>query len=167
LELVIKDLNSGNAGTIYKSFSVPKYPDDQLATSTVILADKIEKLSSKQVGAGQFIIGGSKVFPNVKDLPSFSRNSAMGVWFQVYNLVMDEKTHKPSANIEYVLRSGEKEVSRFMEDKDVLSGAAEQLTIEKLLPLTDLIPGKYSLAVNVTDNLSNRTVSQIARFEVQ
>jgi hypothetical protein len=112
------------------------------------------------------VLGGSKVFPNVKDTPLFARNNTMGIWFQVYNLTLDEKTHKPSANVEYVLRSGDKEISRFTENKELLSGAAQQLTMEKLLPLTDLEPGKYNLLVNVTDNLTKHSVSRVARFEI-
>jgi hypothetical protein len=167
LDLVLKDLNSGNAGTVYKGFNVPKYPEDRLSTSSIILADRIEKLSLRQVASGQFVLGGSKVYPNTRDVPAFGKSATMGIYFQVYNLTMDEKTHKPSANIEYVLKTGDKEISRFQEDKEVLSGASQQMTLEKLFPLSDLDPGKYSLVVNVTDNLSNRTVSQVARFEVR
>ena len=165
LELIVKDLNSGNMGTIYKGFSVPKFEEDKLSTSSIILADNIEKLSLKQVAAGQFIIGGSKVHPNVN--VSFSRDKMMGIYFQIYNLALDEKTHKPSATIEYVLRKGEKEVSRFMEEQDKLTGASQQMTLEKLYPLKDLEPGRYSLVVNVTDNLTKRTISPVAKFEVR
>jgi len=165
LELIVKDLNSGNMGTIYKGFSVPKFEEDKLSTSSIILADKIEKLSLKQVAAGQFIIGGSKIHPNVN--VSFSRDKMMGIYFQIYNLGLDEKTHKPSATIEYVLRKGEKEVSRFMEEQDQLTGASQQMTLEKLYPLKDLEPGRYSLVVNVTDNLTKRTISPVAKFEVR
>jgi hypothetical protein len=165
LELVLKDLNSGNVGTIYKGFSVPKYEEDKLATSSIILADDIQKLSLKQVAAGQFVIGGSKVYPNLKDI--FERNKTMGIYFQVYNLSLDEKTNKPSATIEYVLRKGEKEISRFTEEKDKLAGASQQMTLEKLFPLASLEPGRYSLVVNVTDNLSKRTISPVAKFEVR
>ena len=165
LELVLKDLNSGNVGTIYKGFSVPKYEEDKLAASSIILADDIQKLSLKQVAAGQFIIGGSKVYPNLKD--SFERNKTMAIYFQIYNLVLDEKTHKPSATIEYVLKKGDKEISRFMEEQDKLAGASQQMTLEKLYPLNNLDPGRYSLVVNVTDNLSKRTISPVARFEVR
>jgi len=165
LELIVKDLNSGNMGTIYKGFTVPKYEEDKLSTSSIILADTIEKLSLKQVAAGQFIIGGSKIHPNVN--VSFSRDRMMGIYFQIYNLAVDEKTHKPSATIEYVLKKGEKEVSRFMEEQEKLTGASQQMTLEKLYPLKDLEPGRYSLIVNVTDNLTKRTISPAAKFEVR
>jgi GWxTD domain-containing protein len=165
LELVLKDLNSGNVGTEYKGFNVPKFQEDKLATSSIILADKIEKLSLKQVAAGQFVIGSSKIRPKVKDI--FDRNETMGIYFQIYNLALDEKTNKPSATIEYVLKKGEKEVSRFAEEQDKLAGASQQMTLEKLFPLNDLEPGRYSLVVNVTDNLSKKTISPVAKFEVR
>ena len=66
-----------------------------------------------------------------------------------------------------VLRKGEKEVSRFAEEQDKLTGASQQMTLEKLYPLKDLEPGRYNLVVNVTDNLSKRTISPIAKFEVR
>jgi hypothetical protein len=150
---------------MYKGFTVPKYEEDKLSTSSIILADNIEKLSLKQVAHGQFVIGGSKVHPNVVDI--FSREKTMGIYFQVYNLGIDEKTHKPSATIEYVLKKGDQEVSRFMEDQDKLAGASQQMTLEKLYPLRDLEPGRYSLVVNVTDNLTKRTISPVAKFEVR
>jgi hypothetical protein len=36
-----------------------------------------------------------------------------------------------------------------------------------LYPLADLEPGIYSLVVNVTDNLSKRTISPVAKFQVR
>jgi GWxTD domain-containing protein len=165
LELVLKDLNSGNVGTMYKGFTVPKFEEDKLSASSIILADNIEKLSLRQVAHGQFVIGGSKVHPNVSDI--FSREKTMGIYFQIYNLAIDEKTQKPSATIEYVLKKGDQEISRFMEDQDKLAGASQQMTLEKLYPLKDLEPGRYSLVVNVTDNLTKRTISPVAKFEVR
>jgi GWxTD domain-containing protein len=165
LELVLKDVNSGNVGTVYKGFTVPKYDEDKLAASSIILADNIERLSLKQVAAGQFVIGGCKVHPNVKDV--FERNRTMGIYLQIYNLAIDDKTHKPSATIEYVLKQGDKEVSRFMEEEEKLAGASQQMTLEKLLPLNNIEPGRYSLVVNVTDNLTKRSISPVAKFEVR
>ncbi len=164
LELVLKDLNSGNVGTVYQGLRIPKFPEDQLATSSIILADKIEKLPLKQV-TGPFVIGGSRVLPNVKG--TFNRNKIMGIYFQIYNLTLDEKTRKPSATVDYVLQKEGQEISRITEASDKLAGASQQMTLEWLLQLNNLESGPYSLLVHVTDNLSKRTTSPVARFEVR
>jgi hypothetical protein len=43
----------------------------------------------------------------------------------------------------------------------------EQVTIERLLPLATLAPGKYSLEIVATDGLSNKTISKTADFVVK
>ena len=165
VELVLKDLNSGNVGTIYRSIRVPKFPEDQLSTSSIILADKIEGLPIYQASAGPFILGGAKVLPNVTE--TFHRADPMGIYVQVYNLSLDKNTQKPSATIEYILKKGNKEMRRYKEASDTLSGPTKQITLQKLFPLNNLQPGRYSLVVNVTDNLSAKTIAPTARFTVQ
>ncbi len=165
LELVVKELNSGNMGTVYQSIRVPKFPQDQLATSSIILAEQLERLPRKQVAAGQFVIGSSKVLPSVDE--AFDRSQPMGVYFQIYNLATDEQTKKPSATIEYVLKKGGQEIGRALESKDKLAGAAQQMTLQKLVALEELDPGRYSLVVNVTDNVVNQSVAPEAKFVVR
>ena len=165
LELVLKDLNSGNLGTVYHSIRVPRFPQDQLATSSIILAEQLERLPRKQVAAGQFVIGSSRVLPSVGE--AFGRDRPMGVYFQVYNLATDEQTHKPSATIEYVLKKGGREIGRALESNDKLAGAAQQMTLQKLVALEDLEPGQYSLVVQVTDNIANRSIAPEAKFVVR
>jgi len=43
----------------------------------------------------------------------------------------------------------------------------DQITIERLLPLATLSPGKYTLQINATDSLSKQTVSRTAEFSVK
>jgi predicted phage tail protein len=43
----------------------------------------------------------------------------------------------------------------------------DQITIERLLPLATLAPGKYTLEVNATDALSHQTISRTAEFTVK
>src|SRR5260370_29200985 len=43
----------------------------------------------------------------------------------------------------------------------------DQVTIERLLPLATLPPGKYKIEVNATDRLSNQTISRSAEFTVK
>lgn len=164
LELVLKDLNSGNIGTEYFGFVVPRFPEERLATSSIILADSIEKLSSEQLGSGMFVVGGTKIHPNVED--RFHRSTTMGIYFQIYNLSLDKAQNRPSASIELTLMKGDMELTRLTKKEQDMEGAAHQMTLEQHLSLNALDPGKYKLGLKVTDDLSNRTVQQMAKFEV-
>ncbi len=164
LELVLKDLHSGNVGTEYVGIVVPKYQDDRLATSSLILADRIEKLPDRQVGRGMFVIGETKVHPNVSE--QFNREQSLGIYFQVYNLTLDQETKRPSATIEYRFRRDQEEIARLQEDQQELVGASRQMTLARKVSLKPLQPGRYHLEVKVTDKLSDRSVVQVGRFEV-
>ena len=54
IDIVIKDVNNpDHIGTWRRSVNVPKYDDDQLAHSSLILADQMYRVPSKDVGRGQ------------------------------------------------------------------------------------------------------------------
>ena len=165
VELVLKDLQSGNVGTLYRRIRVPRFPEDQLTTSSIILADKIEAVPIYQATAGPFVLGNAKVLPNVT--ATFHRAVPMGIYVQVYNLSLDKTTHKSSTTIEYILKKDDQEMRRYKEANEKLAGAAQQITLQKLFPLNNLQPGQYSLVVSVTDNLAGRTVSPEAKFTVR
>ena len=42
------------------ALNVPHFDDEKLASSTLIVADLIEKVPTKSIGTGQFVIGTSK-----------------------------------------------------------------------------------------------------------
>jgi len=48
-----------------------------------------------------------------------------------------------------------------------LKQTGDQVTIERLLPLATLAPGKYTLEVNATDLLANAAISRSAEFSVK
>ena len=162
LELVLKDLHSGNVGTHYFGLVVPRYPDDQLGISSIILADRIEGLPPTRAGNGMFVIGASKVHPNVRE--EFEQEKTLGIYFQIYNLTLDDKTRQQSARIDYDFMQGDRKVARFHEERGHLAGASQQMTLGKLVPLKNLAPGDYRLVVHVTDNHSQRSVRQVAQF---
>jgi hypothetical protein len=149
------------------ALDVPRMEDDQLATSSLILADLIEKVPTKSIGTGQFVIGTSKVRPRMGD--SFKRDEKMGIYFQVYNFEADEKTRKPEGSIQYeIYKNGSNErVFDFSEDvSGIPGGGASQVTVEKLLPLKDLEPGQYTLKIKVVDKRRNQTLTPSATFTV-
>ena len=178
LNIAAKDLVGGNTGTYEVAIHVPHLEDDVLSASTLILADQLEKLPTKNIGTGMFAIGGSKVRPRIgmaiPDQPAFSRKEKMGIYMQLYNFEADEKTHKPDGTIDYEIvkvatnQGPATKVFDFSEAVKDLQGGAAQVTIEKLLPLTDLDPGQYKLNIKVTDKLRspNQTLTQSAIFTV-
>src|SRR5260370_13306702 len=60
LDLVIKDVQSGNSCVGNSRLHEPQYEDDKLEASSLILADQIEHVPAKQIGAGHFVLVSSK-----------------------------------------------------------------------------------------------------------
>ena len=165
LDLVIKDVGSGNVGAINTRLAVPRYEDEKLQASTLILADQIEHVPAKQIGTGQFVLGSSKVRPRLE--ADFTTADKLGIYLQIYNLKGDEKTHKSNANFTYTVKKADQQVMQFKETSADMKQTGDQVTIERLLPLATLVPGKYTLEVNATDLLANVTISRTAEFTVK
>ena len=165
LDLVLKDIHSGNVGTISQRLQVPRFPEDKLQLSSLILADVVENLPPSQVGSGSFILGSNKVRPNVND--DFRKEKNLNLWFQVYNLKLDEATRKPSATVELLITKNGREVKREIEEASELSNAAAQMTLSKNVPLKDFEPGEYSVQVKVTDNLTKDVIASAEKFTVR
>ncbi|HXX19678.1 MAG TPA: GWxTD domain-containing protein [Candidatus Acidoferrum sp.] len=167
LDIVVKDVNSGNVGVVNTRLPVSRFPDDQLTFSSLILADDIHPVSSKDIGLGQFVLGDVKVRPKLDG--SFTPNDAMGVYLQVYNLKVDDKTHRADTSVEYRVKK-EKDaepILTFDVPPDKLPQHGEELTLEQLITLGSLAPGKYQLEVAVTDNLAKQTITPTADFTVK
>lgn len=167
LDIVVKDVNSNNVGVVNARLAVPKFQDDQLSSSSLILADDIHRVSSKDIGLGQFVLGDVKVRPKLDS--AFASNDSMGVFLQVYNLKVDDKTHKADASVEFrVLKEKVTDpVLKFDIPPEKLPEHGEEMTLEDRITLGSLAPGKYKLEVAVTDNLSKQTITPVADFTVR
>jgi len=165
LDLVIKDVQSGNVGVVNSRLQVPRYADEKLEASSLILADQIEHVPAKQIGAGQFVLGSSKVRPRLEG--DFTTADKLGIYMQVYNLKPDDTTHKSSATFQYTVKKGDQQVMQFKETSGEMKQTGDQVTIERLLPLGTLTPGKYTLEISATDSLANQTILRTAEFTVK
>ena len=173
LDVVVKDVNGDKTGVFSKSYNVPDYGDDKLSTSTLILADQMEPVPSREVGTGNFVIGTNKVRPKVAPSDgkpaSFTKKEKVNFWLQVYNLGLDQKTNRPSATVEYqvVNTATNKHVLDFTETTADMGNVGEQVTLAKSLPLGQLDPGVYQVTIKVNDQISKQTISPTAKFVVQ
>jgi hypothetical protein len=168
LDLVIKDTQSGNIGVRSEALRVPRYEEEKLDASSLILADQIELVATRQLGAGQFVLGAYKVRPRLSR--EFSPTDKLGIYLQLYNLKLDDTLHKTKVSVAYritQINKDQQEVWRAVETPDHLHQGGEQLTIERFLPVNSLAPGRYTIEVTAIDLLTNDTVIRTADFTVK
>ncbi len=168
LNVVAKDVVGGTLNNTERALAVPHYDEEQLGSSSVILADQLEKVPTKSIGTGNFVIRSSKVRPRVND--TFRRDEKMGIYAEFYNFGMDEKTRKPEGTIQYevVNNSTNQTIFDVTEDIAKIENASPALvTIEKLLPLNKMEPGSYSLKMKVVDKLKGTSLTTpIQKFTI-
>jgi len=172
-DIVVKDVNGDRTGTWSKGVVVPDFADDKLEASSLIVADQMEPVAAKNVGTGSFVIGAMKVRPRVPPSDgkpvTFKRGQKLNFWMQVYNLSVDDKTHKPSATVEYDVVNAvtNKPVIHSVESTDQMGNIGDQVTLQKTLAAANLEPGTYRIQIKVNDNISKQTVDPTATFAVE
>lgn len=164
LDLVMKDVNSGNVGVVNTRLAVSPIPDDKLEASSLILADQMEPVSSKDVGVGQFVLGSTKVRPKLD--AEFHADQPLDVYMQFYNLKVDDKTHKNNVSLDMKVTQGDQTVAHEVKTGDQLQQNGEQVTFEQIIQPKTLPPGKYKMEIQATDLVNNQTISRTADFTV-
>jgi GWxTD domain-containing protein len=175
VDIAVKDVNGDRKGLWSRGIVVPEYSDDKLATSSLIVADVMEPVPTKDVSTGQFVIGLNKVRPRVAPadgkpaLFKRAKDQKVNFWMQVYNLGVDEKTHKPSATFEYdiVNVATNKQVVQQKESTETMGNVGEQITLQKSVAAANLQPGVYRIDIKVNDNISKQTIDPSATFAVE
>ncbi|MBS1858209.1 MAG: GWxTD domain-containing protein [Acidobacteria bacterium] len=167
LNVVAKDVVGGNLNSYEVAINVPRMDSERLFASNIVLADMIEHVPTRSIGMGQFVIGTTKVRPRIDDI--FKRSEKMGIYFKIYNFGTEGDSRTPTGEVTYeVVKNGTNEkIFEVTEDVAKIPGAsANQVTVEKLLPLNTLAPGTYTLRVKITDKSRNQTLTPSAQFTV-
>ena len=165
LDIVIKDTQSGNIGVLRTALRVPHFDQEKLDASSLILADQIERVASREIGTGQFVLDSYKVRPRLSQ--EFSGADKLGIYLQLYNLKLDKSSHKTKISVAYRIRKDQQEVWRTVETEDHLYQGGEQVTIERFIPVGSLAPGRYAIEVTAIDQLTNETVMRSSDFTVK
>ena len=148
LNIAAKDVTGGNTATYEAALDVPQFEEDKLGASSLILADLIEPVPARSIGAGQFVIGDTKVRPRVT--ATFRNGEKLGIYLQLY--------HFTNGTVEYqITQNGTDAV---ILDYSEAAGPA----VKKWLPLKDLAPGSYTLRLNVSSGAE--TINPSATFTV-
>lgn len=174
LDIAIKDVhNPDHVGLYGRGLEVPTYHDEKLATSSLILADNMGTVDSHSIGAGNCVIGNTKICPRVMATPAtpvnFKRNQQIAFWMQIYNLGIDEASKSNSAKVTYQIVDSATNTVIFEKEIDSkdLGAHSDQVTVEKTLPIAGLQPGKYKVTIKVNDEISKQEIAQSAPFVVE
>lgn len=163
IDIIVRDVESGATGVRRIGFEAPKFPEDRLSASGIVLAAKLENVESG-APVGQFVIGTTKVIPNLARV--FRRGDPVGVYLQVYNAAIDQTTLRPAADAEYVLLKNGKELSKQLEDWRQINDSGQRLTLTRLIDSRSLAPGDYEIQVRIRDHVTGQTISPSATFSI-
>ncbi len=163
VDIVVRDVGTGNRGIVNKGFTVPRYDEKKLSTSTLFLASKLRSTNERDIG-GLFVIGNAKVIPNLTG--NYKQGQDVGVYMQVYNAGIDQTTLRPAVDVEYILTKGGKEVLRQAEDWSGLSDSGQRLTLARLLPTDRMPTGDYELKIVTKDKVGGQIVENKGSFSI-
>lgn len=167
------------AAVLVQRLEVPDFWTDELTTSTVILADKVEQLTAPlpatQLEENPYVVGNSRIYPSSS--AAFRRERELIVVFLIYNPRVGSDKHF-DVQVDYHLyrknRDGERYVTRTNPQRfnpslmgpyyDPTSG--QPVLAGQGILLSEFETGEYRLGITVTDLLSRRTVSRDVTFTV-
>ena len=167
LDLVLKDVNSKSAGTATIGLNVPKYEEGTLQTSSIILANAVSSAPSNSDQFEQYVIGDMKILPNVRT--EYLPGQNLIPYMQIYNMEIDQTSQKPSLDITFTVKSGDKIVEEIKgtakNSEQFIYG--QRVVLLGKIPLKNVAAGKCSLEIRILDNISNRTVTASTDFKVK
>ncbi len=163
VDVVVRDVGTGNRGIVRMGFTVPKYEEKKLSSSSLVLAAKLRPSDERDSGK-QFVIGDLKIIPNLTGVFEYGRE--VGVYMQIYNAGLDQTTLRPAVDVVYVLEKSGKEVLRQAEDWSTISDSGQRLTLARLLPTSAIAPGEYEVRVMIKDRIGGQIIEQKAKFTI-
>lgn len=163
VDVVVRDVKTGNRGIVNLGFAVPRYDDKKLSTSSLVLTSKLRTTNERDIGQ-MFVIGNAKVIPNLAG--RYKQGQEVGIYLQVYNAGIDQTTLRPAVDVEYVLVKNGKEVMRQPEDWTGLSDSGQRLTLARLLPTEQMPLGDYEIKVVTKDKVSGQVIENKGKFTI-
>ena len=163
VDVIVRDVVTGNRGNARIGFVVPRYDEKKLSTSSLVLASTLRSTNERDTGQ-PFVIGKTKVVPNLSGV--YKQGQEIGMYMQVYNAGIDQTTLKPDVDVEYVLTRDGKDILHYSEDWNGLSDSGLRLTLARLFPTTILSSGDYEIKVLIKDRVGGQVIENKGKFTI-
>lgn len=167
LELVIKDLTSGNVGTYARSIHLKAPETGAMTAGTIVLARQLEPLGAFPEEPKTYVIGDVRVVPNVSR--RFKSTDEVGVYLQIYNPLLDSTDFLPAVSIEYTIARGDKVLAHVL-DKDgtsIVFHSPRRLVLARKMGLGEVGEGRCQVTVKIDDAISGQTLTSQSEFRVE
>ena len=174
-----KNAPAPKLGVIKQSVTVPDLFNGELATSTVMVAEKIDQLqaplSSKQQVERPYALGAMEIVPALDT--KFAKKAELSTFLIIYNAKADGTT-KPNVTIEYNFYVKQAGAEKFFNktQPQALNGqtlppgfdlaAGHQLQSGQAIPLASFPEGDYRLEIKITDNVVMKSLTRDVNFTV-
>ena len=167
-------------GLIKQTVTVPNLWNEELNTSSVIVAERIDPLAApltpQQQGERPYALGTMEIVPASSN--KFTKKAELSTFLLIYNTKMDA-TNKPDVSVEYNFYAKQAGSEKFFNKtnpqnlnaqtlpKEWDAAAGHQLQSGQAVPLASFPEGDYRLEIKVTDKANTgKTVTQNVNFTV-
>jgi hypothetical protein len=175
-----KNAPPAKVSAIKQSVTVPDYWNGELATSSVIIAQRIDPLPApltpQQQADRPYALGAMEILPTFET--KFTKKAELSTFMLIYNPKVDS-ANKPDVSVEYNFYqklSGQPEkffnktnpqnlnAQTLPQQFDLAAG--HQLQSGQAVPLASFPEGDYRLEIKITDKIANKTLTREITFTV-
>jgi hypothetical protein len=165
-------------GVLKTQITVPDFWSGELATSSIIVTDKVNQVTTMSPEEGRerpFVFGSQELVP-AQDM-EFKKSEMLATFFQVYNAGLGTDG-KPNLVMEYNFHRKEGGAEKFFNktNPQTVNAAVLPPTFDPTkfpvpggieVPLTSFPEGEYRLEIKITDKASGKTLTKDVNFTVK
>jgi hypothetical protein len=167
LDLVVKDLNSGNVGVVRKAIVPPSYVEGKLVASSMILSDSVHQLDELPREDQMFVLGDILIHPRIDK--TFTRENVLGIYFQIYHAALDQTSLAPSLRATYRILRNEEAVLEAVDEtgKSLQFFSGQRVVLIARIPLEGFEAGAYRIQVEIEDSINKQSVALEDEFRLR
>ncbi|OGN96486.1 MAG: hypothetical protein A2Y89_03265 [Chloroflexi bacterium RBG_13_51_18] len=162
LHLLILDNYTGKVGTSHEPVSIPDFSASSPAMSEIILF-KVDAQAERSPEEEKEDLKDAVLCANTERI--FRTGDEMGVFFEAYNLRLDEATGKNKVRAEYAFIQADKIIAR-IPVPSIESSVQTDCGMRTSLRLKNFQPGNYVLRAAVTDDNSGKSAVKEIPFSI-
>jgi hypothetical protein len=164
---------------IKQTVEVPDLWNEELATSSVIVAERIDPLPApltpQQQAERPYVLGAMEIVPALST--NLTKKTELSTFLLIYNARTDA-ANKPDVTVEYNFYAKQGGAEKFFNKTNPQNlnaqtlppqfdfAAGHQLQSGQAVPLASFPEGEYRLEIKITDKLANKTLTRDVNFNV-